>query len=127
MPDLVVVKTVFQFGIRKSSIVPQFFSIVQRSTSVSNNYGMEKVLVGLAIEHTLLQIGKPVFDKVEDQFQKKYDHALIDCYDYPQYLNEILKEVFGKSHSDVIKSIEGFLEEFKHDRPIETFIEKIKQ
>lgn len=88
---------------------------------------MEKVLVGLAIEHTLLQIGKPTFDKVEEQFQKKYQQALIDCYDYPQYLNEILREVFGKSHSDVIKSIEEFLEEFKHDHPIEIFIEKIKR
>ncbi|NHI03116.1 hypothetical protein DYY67_0237 [Candidatus Nitrosotalea sp. TS] len=120
-------KTEFQFGIRKSSIVPQFFCIVPTSTGMGNNYGMEKVLVGLAIEHTLLQIGKPVFDKVENQFQRKYQHSLIDGYDYPQYLNEILREVFGKSHSDIIKSIEEFLEEFKHDQPIETFIEKIKQ
>ena len=122
-----MVKTAFQFGIRKNSIVPQFFCIVPRSASVDNNYGMEKVLVGLAIEHTLLQIGKSAFDKAEDQFQKKYQHSLIDCYDYPQYLNEILRDVFGKSHSDVIKSIEEFLEEFKHDHPIEVFIEKIKQ
>jgi hypothetical protein len=90
------------------------------------NYGMEKALVGLAIEHTLLQIGKPIFDKVENQFREKYQCSIIDCYDHPEYLNEILREVFGKSHSDIIKAIEEFLKEFRQE-PIEIFIEKIKQ
>jgi hypothetical protein len=94
---------------------------------MGSDYRMEKALVGLAIEHTLLQIGKPVFDKVENQFRKKYQCSIIDGYDHPQYLNEILREVCGKSHSDIIKSIEEFLEEFTHEQPIEMFIEKIKQ
>lgn len=93
---------------------------------MDNDYRMEKVLVGLAIERTLFQIGKPVFDKVESQLREKYQCSIIDSYDHPQYLSEILREVCGKSHSDIIKSIEEFLEEFIHDRPIETFIEKIK-
>jgi len=92
-----------------------------------NNHGMEKVLVGLAIEHTLLQIGKPVFDKVESQFRKKYQCSIIDCYDNPQYLNEVLRGVFGESYSDITRDIEEFLKEFRYEYPIEMFIKKIKQ
>ncbi|MFZ1077884.1 MAG: hypothetical protein WAN47_10695 [Nitrosotalea sp.] len=92
-----------------------------------SNHGIEKGLVGLAIEHTLLQMGKPIFDKVENQFREKYQCSIIDCYDHPQYLNEVLSEVFGRSHSDITRSIEEFLKEFRYEYHIETFIEKIKQ
>ncbi len=92
-----------------------------------NNHSIEKVLVGLAIEHTLLQIGKPVFDKVESQLHEKYQCSIIDCYDNPQYLNAVLREVFDKSYSDIIRSIEEFLNEFRYEYLIERFIEKIKQ
>ncbi|MGB9002581.1 MAG: hypothetical protein WCC52_02095 [Nitrosotalea sp.] len=81
----------------------------------------------MAIERTLLQIGKPVFDKVESQFREKYQCSIIDCYDHPQYLNEVLREVFGNSYSDITRSIEEFLNEFRYEYPIEMFIEKIKQ
>ncbi|MGI0101840.1 MAG: hypothetical protein ACREA7_04500 [Nitrosotalea sp.] len=90
-------------------------------------YVAEKVLVSLAIENTLLQISKPVFDKVENQFREKYQCSILDCYDHPQYLNEVLREVFGKSYSDITKSIEEFLKEFRYEPSIETFIEKMKQ
>jgi hypothetical protein len=92
-----------------------------------SNHRIEKGLVGLAIEHTLLQMGKPIFDKVENQFRAKYQCSIIDCYDHPQYLNEVLREVFGKSHPDITRSIEEFLKEFRYEYPIEMFIEKIKQ
>ncbi|MGC1709881.1 MAG: hypothetical protein WA799_08800 [Nitrosotalea sp.] len=92
-----------------------------------SNHGVEKVLVGLAIEHTLLQISKPIFDKVEKQFSEKYQCSIIDGYEHPQYLNEILKAVFGESYSDITKSIEEFLKEFRYEHSINTFIEKIKQ
>lgn len=92
-----------------------------------NNHRIEKALVGLAIERTLLQMGKPVFDKVESQFREKYQCSIIDCYDHPQYLNEVLREVFGKSYSDITKNIEEFLKEFRYEYPVEMFIEKMKQ
>ncbi|MDE1727008.1 MAG: hypothetical protein KGH89_07040 [Thaumarchaeota archaeon] len=91
----------------------------------SNYEQTEKILVGLAIEHTLLQIGKPMFDRVESQFREKYQCSIIDCYDYPQYLNEILRNVFGKAYPEVIKSIEEFLKEFRYEQAIDAFLKKI--
>ncbi|MDE1829828.1 MAG: hypothetical protein KGI25_05860, partial [Thaumarchaeota archaeon] len=91
----------------------------------ANRKRVEKILVGLSIEKTLLQMGRPVFDKVEKLFSEKYHCAIMDAYDHPQYLSEILKEVFGNSHLEVVKSIEEFLTDFRNDHPIEEFIGKI--
>ena len=90
-----------------------------------NHRQIERILVGLAIEKTLLQIGRPVFDKVENLLHEKYQSTIMDVYDNPQHLNEILKEVFGKSHMEVVNSIGEFLMDFRYEHPIEEFIEKM--
>ncbi len=101
---------------------------IQASISVDSTHTqVERVLVSLAVEKTLLQIGRPVFDKVENLFREKYRCTIMDAYDHPQYLTEILKEVFGKSHVEVINSIREFLTNFKYEYPIEAFIEKINK
>ncbi|MGI0047146.1 MAG: hypothetical protein ACREBB_08170 [Nitrosotalea sp.] len=93
---------------------------------MTSNYDrMGKTLISLAIEHCLLQIGRSTFEKVESQLRARYQLSITDCYEHPQYLNEILKETFGKSHTEVIKSIDSFLSEFRDERYIEEFMEKI--
>ncbi len=92
-----------------------------------NSREVERILVGLAIEKTLLQMGRTVFERVEDLFHERYQCTIMDAYDNPQYLGEILKEVFGKSHTKVINSIGEFLINFKYEHPIEEFIEKMSK
>lgn len=83
--------------------------------------------MGLVIEQTLLHIGKPAYDKVEALLHKKYNCTIADSCDNPQYLCEILEEVFGKSHLDIINSIETRLTDFRHEPTIEEFVAKISK
>ncbi|MDE1765162.1 MAG: hypothetical protein KGI27_02690 [Thaumarchaeota archaeon] len=94
---------------------------------MNRNHGRaESILVGLAVEQALLHIGKPVFDKVETLLHERYNCTISDSYDSPQFLREILKEVFGKSYYlEAVGSIEDFLREFRYNKSIEQFIEKI--
>lgn len=96
----------------------------QKSMNASRNQ-IEKTLVGLSVESTLLHIGKPVFDEVERLFSEKYQCTIMDAFEHPYYLNEILREVFGESYLTVIKSIEEFLMDFKDEQSIERFIGKM--
>ncbi|HKU33166.1 MAG TPA: hypothetical protein VJR22_04910 [Candidatus Nitrosotalea sp.] len=88
---------------------------------------LEKTLVGLVIEQTLLHIGKPTFDKVETLLQERYQCTLADSCDNPQYLRKILEEVFGKSYTEIINSIEKRLIEFRQEPTIEEFIAKMSK
>ncbi len=86
---------------------------------------IRKALVSLAIEHTLLEIGKPVLDKVTSKLFVKYHCYLPDCYEKPQYLKKVLKDLFGKSHTEIVEKIRNRLQEFSSKEPIKQFIEGI--
>ena len=88
---------------------------------------VQKGLVCLVIESTLLKIGKPTYDKVVDDLNKKYHCYLTDCYEHPEYLSEILKGLYGNAHDVIIKSIHEQLEEFSYHESIKQFLQVINQ
>jgi phage regulator Rha-like protein len=46
----------------------------------------------------------------------------MDCLEHPEYLKDVLNQVFGRSHDSIIKSIEKNLAEFANQRPIAEFL-----
>ena len=86
-----------------------------------------RALTSLAIEKTLLNIGKPVYDKVVLELDKKYRCYLPDCYDHPEYLDDVLKEIFGNAYVVIAKEIRKELEEFSDKEQVGRFIEVISR
>jgi len=82
-----------------------------------------KALVTLAIEKTLIGIGKPVYDKVVERLNKKYNCHIPDCFEKPEYLKAVLNELYGKSYNEIVNSIQEELKEFTYDKKIETFLQ----
>ena len=85
-----------------------------------------KAIVALAIEHTLLKISKNTLEKVQTELRQKYKSDISDCYDHPEYLSKVLKDLFGDSHHDVVRDVNRYLDEFAYQRPISEFLDKIK-
>ena len=88
---------------------------------------MHKALVCLAIETALIEIGKPIYEKVLHDLFEKHHCYLTDCYEHPEYLNEVLKGLYGNSHEAIVQSIKKQLEEFSYKKPIEKFLQVISQ
>ena len=86
-----------------------------------------KALVVLAIEKALLEIGKPTYDEVLGKLAKDYNCYLSDCYEHPEYLSRVLKDLYGQCRMTIIKSIEQFLVEMKEYEDIQGFIIKIRE
>ena len=91
----------------------------------ANDDQIRKALVTLAVENTLLEIGKPVLDKVTSKLFVKYHCYIPDCYEKPEYLKKVLKDLFGKSHTEITEKIQSRLQEFSSNEPIKHFIEVI--
>jgi len=83
---------------------------------------VRKALVTLTIEKALFDIGKPVYEKVIETLYKEYHCYLPDCYEHPEYLNEILKRLYGNAHDIIVKSIKNQLDEFSNHRHIARFL-----
>ncbi len=88
---------------------------------------VQKALTSLAIERTLLDFGKPVYEKVTNMLYKNYHCYIPDCYDHPEYLRDILGKIYGNAHHAIVESIHKQLDEFSYKKPVERFLEVISR
>ena len=88
---------------------------------------VKKALVVLAIEKALLDVGKPTYNEVVGKIYKDYHCYLPDCYENPEYLSTVLKELYGQSHLAIIESIKKYIGEMSTQEGITNFIMKISE
>ena len=93
--------------------------------SLLENKDAYNILTTWAIEKTLLDLGKPTYDKVTEMLKNEYHCYLTDCYRHPEYLNVVLKQLPDDSHVAIVVSITNELKEFLYKEPIRRFVEAI--
>ena len=86
-----------------------------------------KALVAFIIEKTLLGISKTTLDQVSNRLYEEHHCYLGDCYEHPEYLAKVLKDLFGKSHAVIVESIKKELIDFAEHKPIERFLKVISE
>jgi len=88
---------------------------------------LRKALVSLAIEKILCGIGQPVYEKTIKQLSKDFNCYLPECYEHPEYLNKVLKKIFGNAHIIIVDAIKNELSEHITEKPIEIFVTAISE
>jgi hypothetical protein len=86
---------------------------------------IKKAIVAINIEKVLLEMGKPVFDTFTKKLYKNYNCYIPDCSDHPEYLNQILKEMYGSSYKTIVDKITDRLIEFSYQKSVAEFIKVI--
>ncbi len=86
---------------------------------------IKKAIVAITIEKVLLDMGKPVLDTFTKKLLKNYNCYIPDCSDHPEYLNQILKEMYGNSYKTIVDKITDHLAEFSYQKSIDEFIKII--
>ena len=72
---------------------------------------MQKTLVTLAVKNTLLELGMEELDKVMTLLQKDFNATLDDCYENPEYLKQVLEDLYGDSYQDILNSLKANMKE----------------
>src|SRR5579872_4726800 len=86
-----------------------------------------KALVAFVIENALLRISKTALDQVSNSLYEEHCCYLGDCYEHPEYLAKVLKDLFGKAHIVIVESIKKELIDFVEYKPIEKFLKVISE
>ena len=89
---------------------------------INNNHVIKKSLISLAVEKALCQVGRPTYEKVIQKLDEEYSCYLPDCYDYPEYLNKIFKELFGDNYKTIVELIRENLEDVAEQKPVIDFL-----
>ena len=66
---------------------------------------MDKDLIHVIIETSLLKIGVEALEEVSSTLQEKYECFLGDCLYHPEYLKEVLENIYGNSHYEIVNTI----------------------
>lgn len=78
--------------------------------------------ISSAIEQSLREISDAVCENVGDTLYKKYNCYFHNCLEHPDYLVDILKQLFGDGYLPIIVNINKRLEEFSSQKPIKEFL-----
>lgn len=84
--------------------------------------GVTSALVSLAIERSLSEISDAICEDVGNNLYKKYKCYFYNCLEHPDYLIDVLKQVFGDGYISIVISINKRLEEFSYQKPIKEFL-----
>ena len=83
-------------------------------------------LTAIAIEKALLEMGKPVLAEVNDRLKNDYKSGFVDCFENPEYLSRIIRDLFADSYEKILDSITRNLGEHKSDEKIAKFLQVMK-
>lgn len=95
---------------------------------LSNNlYDAKRALISFVIERVLLDAGKLVMDEVGSRLYEKHQCYFSDCLENPQYLREVLQEIFGDSYKSITDKIQQKLVELEDQESIDNFLSVISK
>ena len=83
---------------------------------------IKRSLLTISVRQSLLEIGKPVLDEVERALYSNYKCYIPDCIDNPEYLKQILQDLYGNASLNVIESIHKHLDEYDSIQSIKEFL-----
>lgn len=87
----------------------------------------QKALISFVVERVLLDVGNLALDEVGNRLYEKYQCYFSDCLEHPQYLKDVLQEIFGDSYKSITDKIQQKLVELNDQKPIATFLSVISK
>ena len=85
-----------------------------------------RVTMTLSVEVVLMKRGGDKYYHMLTKLRSSYNCEIADCYDKPQYLKNILKDVYGNDYEAIIKEIKQELGESIKDKEIVAFLEVLE-
>lgn len=87
-----------------------------------NHTDMKRELITVAVEHALLQMGIPELDRVESRLRNDYNCTIEDCLEHPEYLKQVLNELFGYCYEDILDTIKRIVRDESVSVRVEEFL-----
>ena len=82
--------------------------------------------LALSIEVVLMRRGGPEFQMVLAKLRNNFNLDIINCYEKPEYLRKVLKEVYREDYESVLEEIIWELGEYAQIQKIIDFLDNLK-
>lgn len=85
-----------------------------------------KVALISYVELVLMRRGNVNYPLVLAKLGSLYDCKIMDCYDHPEYLKTVLKDVYKEDYDSVISQIRSYLGELEDEPEIIAFFKTME-
>jgi hypothetical protein len=86
-----------------------------------------KSMVVLSVEVVLMRKGGPQYHLVLARLERDYGCKIYDCFERPDYLKAVLKDVYGSDYDIIMDSLESELGELVSEKEVARFLEVLRQ
>ncbi len=90
----------------------------------NNNF---KALVTISIEVVLMRAGGPQYFLILSRLERDYDCKIADCFEHPEYLKNVLKDVYENSYGGILDDLEAELGEIASEKEIRSFLNTLRE
>lgn len=81
-----------------------------------------KVALVSCLEVVLMSRGNTKYNLAVAKLNSLYDCSIRDCFENPEYLKTILKEVYKEDYNSIIEEIRSYLDELANEKDISDFL-----
>ena len=74
------------------------------------------------VEIVLMRSGGPNYHLVQAKLDSLYNCTILDCYENPEYLQTVLKDVYKEKYDSIIANIKLELDELVNEEKIANFL-----
>ena len=81
----------------------------------------------MSIEVVLIQTKKKKYHQVTKLLEEKFNADFLMCFDNPQYLQDVLKQVYGNNFESVVAQIIIEINDLANNADVKIFLEKFQK
>lgn len=85
-----------------------------------------KALVAISIEVVLMRTNGPQYFSVLARLERDHGCKIADCFEHPEYLKNVLKDVYENSYGKVLDDLESELGEITSKKEIQDFLNVLR-
>lgn len=86
-----------------------------------------KALVAISIEVVLMRTNGPQYFLALSRLERDYDCKIADCFDHPEYLKNVLKDVYENSYDRILDDLEAEMGEIVSEKEIKDFLNALRE
>lgn len=86
-----------------------------------------KALVAISIEVVLMRTSGPQYFLALSRLERDYECKIADCFDHPEYLKNVLRDVYEDSYDRILDDLEAEMGEIISEKEIRDFLNALRE
>ena len=105
----------------------QTINLIEKYTCLTVSNNDTKAALVLSIEIVLMRRGGPQYHQIVAKLENYYDCKIFDCFEHPEYLSAVIREVYPNDYQKIIDDFKVELDELAEQKEVAEFLQLLEK